>query len=188
MKILPLIYSPNPLLKQTSKPVDKIDENLRQFMKQMLATMYQERGIGLAAVQVGKLIRVITIDVDYEIDEDHFGHSCGGGCGEIKVFNCNPRYFINPEIIQSSSKKSSLNEGCLSFPTARSLVERPEEVSVKYLNLSGEEKTEKMTGLLATCIQHEIDHLDGITFVDHISKLKRELILKKMVKMQKSLK
>lgn len=186
MKILPLVYSPDPLLKQVSKPVEKIDESLRQFMKQMLETMYQERGVGLAGVQVGKLLRIVTIDVDYEIEEDHFGHSCGGGCGEIRVSNCNPRYFINPEIIQSSSGTSSFDEGCLSFPTARSIVERPEEVKVKYLNINGEEKTEKMTGLLATCIQHEIDHLNGVTFVDHISKLKRDLILKKMIKMQKN--
>jgi len=187
MKILPLIYSPDPLLKQVSKPVEKIDDNLKEFMQQMLNTMYQERGVGLAAVQVGKLIRAITIDVDYDIDEDHLGHSCGGGCGEVKVYNTNPRYFINPEIIDCSKEKSSFNEGCLSFPTARSMVDRPKEVTIKYLNLKGEEKVEKMGGILATCIQHEIDHLNGITFVDHISKLKRDLILKKMQKMHKFL-
>jgi peptide deformylase len=181
MKILPLVIAPNPLLKKISKPVEKIDDELRQFMKDMVQTMYSERGVGLAAVQVGVLKRVLVIDVDYEIeDHDHHHHQ---NCGGIHVKNTAPRFFINPEIIEFSKKISAYNEGCLSFPEMRSEVLRPELVKVKYLNYDGEEKVEEMTGLSSTCIQHEIDHLNGISFVDHISKLKRDMILKKMKKL-----
>lgn len=180
MKTLPLVIAPNPLLSQVSKPVEKIDDALRQFVKDMINTMYAQCGIGLAAVQVGVLKRVLVIDVDYEMD-DHDHHGCGG----IHVKNTNPRCFVNPEIIEFSKQNSTYNEGCLSFPGARSEVVRPEMVKVKFLDEKGEEKLEEMHGLLATCIQHEIDHLNGITFVDHISKLKREMILNKMKKIRK---
>ena len=181
MKILPLIFAPDPLLKQVSKPVEKVDEALRGFMQDMVQTMYAERGVGLAAVQVGVLKRVLVIDVDYEF-EDHHHHHHGDHCDPVHVKNTNPRYFVNPEIVEFSKECSSYNEGCLSFPGARSEVTRPQEVTVKYLDFNGQEKTERMTGLLATCIQHEMDHLNGITFVDHISKVKREMILKKIKK------
>jgi len=181
MKILPLILAPDPLLKQVSKPVEKIDEPLRALMKNMVQTMYAEGGVGLAAVQVGVLSRVLVIDVDYEID-DHHHHHHDGHCDHVHVKNTNPRYFINPEIVEFSKNRVPYNEGCLSFPGARSEVTRPSEVKVKYLDLDGREHSETMTGLLATCIQHEIDHLNGVTFVDHISKLKREMILKKIKK------
>ena len=183
MKILPLVISPNPLLKQVSKPVQKVDDGLRSFMKDMINTMYANRGVGLAVVQVGELKRVLVIDVDYEAqDHDHHDHH---DCGGIHVINTNPRYFVNPEIVEISDDLSSYNEGCLSFPGASSEVVRPEMVKVKFLNEKGEEKLEEMTGLLATCVQHEIDHLNGITFVDHISKLKRDMILNKMKKLSK---
>lgn len=181
MKILPLIIAPNPLLKEVSKPVEKIDEALRSFMKDMVQTMYAERGVGLAAVQVGVLKRVLVIDVDYEIDDNHHHHH-GDHCDHVHVKNTNPRYFINPKITEFSKDCVPYNEGCLSFPEARSEVIRPSEVKVKYLDFNGQERTETMTGLLATCIQHEVDHLNGVTFVDHISKLKREMILKKIKK------
>jgi peptide deformylase len=184
MKILPLIISPDPLLKKVSKPIEKIDDALRQLMNDMVSTMYSERGIGLAAVQVGALKRLLVIDVDYETDENEHHHD-HGTCGGIHVKNTNPRFFINPEIINFSKELSHYNEGCLSFPSARSEVVRPKKVKVKYLDYHGEEKTETMDGLLATCIQHEIDHLNGITFVDHISKLKRDVILNKMKKLHK---
>lgn len=183
MKILPLIIAPNPLLKQVSKPVEKVDDALREFMKDMVNTMYAESGIGLAAVQVGHLKRVLVMDVDYEIDQhDHHDHH---DCGGIHVKNTNPRYFVNPEIIEFSSESSVYKEGCLSFPEARSEVVRPKIVKVKYLDENGKEHVEEMDGILATCIQHEIDHLNGITFVDHISKLKRDMILNKMKKFSK---
>ena len=184
MKILSLVIAPNPLLKQISKPVEKIDDALRQLMNDMVNTMYSEHGVGLAAVQVGVLKRVLVIDVDYET-EDHDHHYDHHGCGGVHVTNTNPRFFINPEIIESSKECSSYNEGCLSFPDARSEVVRPQIVKVKYLDKNSKEHVEEMSGLLATCIQHEIDHLNGITFVDHISKLKREMILNKMKKLHK---
>ncbi len=183
MKILPLVIAPDPLLKQISKPVDNIDASLQQFMKDMVNTMYAEGGIGLAAVQVGVLKRILVMDVDYEPeDHNHHDHS---HCGGIHVKNTNPRYFVNPQIIKFSNDKSSFNEGCLSFPGARSEVIRPESVTVKYLDFNGKEQVEEMNGILATCIQHEMDHLNGITFVDHISKLKRDMILNKMKKIRK---
>ena len=183
MKILPLVIAPNPLLKQVSKPVEKIDDALRQFMNDMVNTMYAENGIGLAAVQVGVLKRVLVIDVDYESDDHHHHHH--GECGGVHVKNTNPRFFVNPEIIELSKESASYNEGCLSFPDARSEVVRPQIVKVKYLDENGKEHVEEMSGILATCIQHEIDHLNGITFVDHISKLKREMIIKKMQKLNR---
>ncbi len=184
MKILPLILAPNPLLKKISAPVEKIDESLRQLMKDMVQTMYSESGVGLAAVQVGVLKRILVIDVDYKI-EDHDHHHHHGECGGVHVTNTNPRFFVNPEIIEFSKENNSYNEGCLSFPGARSEVVRPQKVKVKYLDFHGKEQIEEMSGLLAICIQHEIDHLNGITFVDHISKLKREMILNKMRKLRK---
>ncbi len=184
MKILPLIIAPNPLLKEISAPVEKVDSVLQEFMKNMVSTMYYEGGIGLAAVQVGELKRILVMDLDYQIDEDahhNHNHSCDG----IHVKNTNPRYFVNPEIIEFSKDQSSYDEGCLSFPGMRSKVVRPKKVKVKYLDFYGVEKLEEMDGLMATCIQHEMDHLNGVVFVDHISKLKRDMILAKMSKLQK---
>ncbi len=137
MKTLPLIIAPNPLLKQISKPVEKIDEALRQFMKEMVNTMYAESGVGLAAVQVGVLKRVLVIDVDYESEDHHHHHHDHHGCGGVHVKNTNPRFFINPEIIELSKELESYNEGCLSFPDMRSEVIRPEKVTVKYLDFDG---------------------------------------------------
>lgn len=185
MKILPLVIAPDPLLKQVSKPVEKIDDSLRQFMKNMVTTMYAERGIGLAAVQVGVLKRIVVIDIDYENEDHHHHHHDHGSCGGVHVKNTNPRFFVNPEIVKASKENSTYNEGCLSFPGARSEVVRPEGVKVKFLDENGKEHEEEMHGLLGTCIQHEIDHLNGITFVDHVSKLKRDVILNKMKKLHK---
>lgn len=182
-KILPIVKAPHPLLKQKSKPVEKVNDEIISLMNDMLQTMYSEEGIGLAAVQVGHLKRILVIDLDYESHDHHHHHHHGeDGCSGVHVKNTNPRYFINPEILQISKEFSSYNEGCLSFPGARAEVERPTQVTVKFIDYDGSEKTEEMTGLLAVCIQHEIDHLNGITFVDHISKLKRDMILKRMNK------
>ena len=181
MKVLPLVLYPDPLLKQLSKPVEKVDDALRNFMKDMVSTMYASSGIGLAAVQVGVLKRVLVMDVDYEV-EDHHHHHDHGSCGGVHVRNQNPRFFVNPEIIESSKNKSSYNEGCLSFPGVRTEIVRPEKVKIKFLDFHGKEQIEEMDEIFATCIQHEIDHLNGITFVDHVSKLKREMVLKKIMK------
>ncbi len=182
-KILPLILAPDPLLEKASKPVDKVDDKLRAFMDDMVKTMYAESGIGLAAVQVGELKRVLVIDVDYE-EEDHHHHD-HGDCGGVHVKNTNPIYMVNPEIIEFSKEQSTYNEGCLSFPEARAEVTRPKKVKIKYLDYQGNEQISEMDDILATCVQHEIDHLDGITFVDHLSRLKRDMIIKRMVKMKK---
>ncbi len=185
MKVLPLIIAPDPILKKISQPVEKVDNALREFMNNMVSTMYAENGVGLAAVQVGVLKRILVIDVDYEAEEHAHHHHDHHGCGGVHVKNTNPRFFINPQIIESSKECVPYNEGCLSFPGMRSEVVRPQIVKVKYLDENGKENIEEMDGLLATCIQHEIDHLDGVTFVDHISKVKREMILNKMKKLQK---
>jgi len=184
MKVLPLIYSPDPLLKKVSKPVEKVDNELRSFMNDMVQTMYSEAGLGLAAVQVGVLKRVLVMDVDYQTDHSAHHHHDHHGCGGVHVINTNPLFFVNPEIIKKSFELSTYNEGCLSFPSVHADVIRPEKITVKFLDFHGEEKTVELDGILATCIQHEIDHLNGITFVDHISKLKREVILNKMKKLR----
>jgi len=185
MKILPLVIAPDPLLKEISKPVEKVDDALRQFMRDMVNTMYYERGIGLAAVQVGVLKRILVMDLDYEQEDHHHHHHDHGSCGGVHVTNTNPRFFVNPEIIESSKENSFYDEGCLSFPGMRSEVARPKKVKIKYTDFHGKEQIQEMTGLLATCIQHELDHLNGITFVDHISKVKRDMILNKMKKLKK---
>ena len=184
MKILPLIYATNPLLKQVSKAVEVVDDNLRNFMQDMVQTMYHEGGIGLASVQVGVLKRVLVMDIDYEIDDDHANHHHDheGHCHDIKVNNANPQFFVNPEIIECSDKNSTFNEGCLSFPGARAEVIRPESIKLKYIDYHGQQQVKMFSGISATCIQHEIDHLNGITFVDRISPLKKEVILKKIRK------
>lgn len=183
MNNLYLVLAPDPLLKEVSKPVDKVDKALQELMKEMLNVMYSEHGVGLAAVQVGVLKRIVVMDIDYEEDEsDHHDHS---HCGGVHVKNTNPRFFVNPEIIAFSKETESFNEGCLSFPNMRSEVTRPEKVTVKYLDFDGNEQIEEMEEMAAICIQHEIDHLNGIVFVDHISKLKRDVILNKMKKLNK---
>ena len=182
MKILPLVIAPDPLLKKISKPVDEVDDDLREFMKNMVATMYEENGIGLASVQVGVLKRVLVMDVDYEIEDHHHHHHNHDNCSGIHIKNSNPQYFVNPEILEFSKNNSSFNEGCLSFPGGRAEVIRPESIKLKYLDFNGENKVKIFNGISATCLQHEIDHLNGITFVDKISSVKREMILKRIKK------
>lgn len=169
MAILPIVIAPDARLKQKSLPVEKVDGTVRQLLQDMLDTMYNAHGIGLAAVQVGVLKRAIVVDVEHNDD-----HAPG-----------KPLMMVNPEIVESDAELSTYNEGCLSFPQQYSEVERPKTITVKYLDENGKEQTLKADGLLATCIQHEIDHADGINFVDHISKLKREMIIKKLDKGKK---
>lgn len=192
MSVLPLVTFPNPLLKQVSKPVEKITPEIQKLMDDMLQTMYQEGGVGLAAVQVGVLKRILVIDVSYTTDGNCGDHHCG----EVHVKNTKPIFMVNPQILEQSKENYIFNEGCLSFPGARAEVERPKDVVIKYLDYYGEEKilaskdsaslkkyrNSEVDNLLAVCVQHEIDHLNGVTFVDHISKLKREIILKKLKK------
>ncbi len=182
MTTLPIIIFPNPLLEQISKPVEKVDDDLRKFMDDMLNTMYANKGVGLAAVQVGVLKRVLVMDVKYTADE------CDGDHGHHhhhEIYDKKPMFLINPEIINCSKEQMVYFEGCLSFPEMHADVSRPKNVKVKYLDYDGKEQILEAEGLLATCVQHEIDHLNGITFIDYLSKLKREMIIKKLKKLNR---
>ena len=167
MAILPLVIAPDERLNQPSASVEKVDDTIRRLLNDMLETMYANDGIGLAAVQVGVHKRVIVVDVARREGRNE------------------PIKLINPEIVQSVEALSSFNEGCLSFPDQFSEVERPETVTIRYLDENGVEKTLVASGLMAVCIQHEIDHTNGIVFVDHISRLKRDMILKRLTKAKK---
>ncbi len=167
MSIKPLIILPDPLLRQVSAPVERVDDDLKRLADDMLETMYDAPGIGLAAIQIGVPRRMLVIDLAKD--------------GEEKQ----PQVFINPEIIASSDARSVYEEGCLSIPEYYAEVERPAEVEVAYLDREGKESRVKAEGLLATCLQHEIDHLNGVLFIDHISKLKRDMVVKKFRKLAK---
>ena len=169
MAILPIVIAPDERLNTKSSPVDVIDDEIRILAADMFDTMYAENGIGLAAVQVGELNRMLVADVEWSEDK-------GPG---------NQHVLINPEILEQDAEPKPYKEGCLSFPEQYSEVARPKSVKVKYQNLEGEWQEEHFDGLLATCIQHEIDHINGIVFVDHISKLKRDKIHKRLTKMKK---
>ena len=165
MSIKPLVILPDPLLRLVSKPVDRADAPLRKLAADMLDTMYDAPGIGLAAIQVGEPIRMLVIDLAKE--------------GE----NPAPQVFINPEIVESGDERSVYEEGCLSIPDYYAEVERPATVRVKYLDREGKLQETEADGLLAICLQHEIDHLNGVLFIDHISKLKRDMVVKKFKKL-----
>ena len=170
MTILPLVIAPDPFLNQPSETVTEIDDEVRMLLDDMLETMYDSNGIGLAAVQVGFHYRIVVVDVEWR---------------EGDKSSRKPMKMINPEIVEESEQDSTYQEGCLSFPGQYSDVVRPESVKVRYLDETGKEQNLKAEGLLATCIQHEIDHTKGINFVDHISRLKRDRILKKLEKQKK---
>ncbi|MEQ8399715.1 MAG: peptide deformylase [Roseitalea porphyridii] len=161
----PIIVIPDPILRETSAPVERVDDQVRAFADDMLETMYEAPGIGLAAIQVGEPIRMLVADVSKE-DEERA-----------------PHVLINPEIVARSDEANVYEEGCLSIPDYYADVERPASVTVSYIDRDGEKRTLDADGLLATCLQHEIDHLDGILFVDHISRLKRDMVFKKFRKL-----
>jgi len=167
MAVRTILTAPDPRLKKKSKPVASVDAGVRQLMDDMLETMYDAPGIGLAAPQVGELRRVIVLDIDRE---------------EVKT---GPLFMANPEIIEASDEDLTYEEGCLSVPEHYSDVVRPARVTVRYLDRDGATREMACEGLLATCVQHEIDHLDGILFIDHISSLKRSMILRKLLKARK---
>ena len=164
-----IIIEPDPILRKKSEPVEKVDDHLRKLMTEMLETMYEAPGIGLAAIQVGILKRLIVIDLARENEKK------------------NPLFLINPEIIYRSKDTSIYEEGCLSLPGQFAEIERPSECTLKYIDFNGNKKELKADGLLATCIQHEVDHLDGILFIDYLSKLKKDMIIKKLVKHKKEI-
>ncbi|MEM0898916.1 MAG: peptide deformylase [Pseudomonadota bacterium] len=167
MSIKPLVLLPDPILRERSKPLERVDDDVRRFADDMLETMYDAPGIGLAAIQVGEPLRMLVMDVAKEDEEK------------------NPLVLINPEIVHMGDETSVYEEGCLSIPDVYADVERPAEIKVKYLDKDGAEQTMDADGLLATCVQHEIDHLDGKLFIDHISKLKRQMVIRKFKKLAK---
>lgn len=185
MTILPLTISPDPILKAVAQDVDKVDANLQKLMDDMLQTMYHEKGIGLAANQVGVLKRIIVMDVNYESGR-YDVQECGAHCHEDHLENKDPIFMVNPKIIKASKEISTFYEGCLSFPEIRAEIKRPKEVEIEYLDYHGQKQILKAHGILATCVQHEIDHLNGITFVDYLSKTKREMLAKKLQKLLRS--
>ena len=167
MALREIIILPDKRLRQVSEPVKTITGDLRALVDDMLETMYKAPGVGLAAIQVGVAKRVVTIDTAKK-DEPK-----------------NPQVFVNPEVVWSSPEKNTYEEGCLSIPEYYEEVERPSEVKVRYLDLDGKTKELEANGLLATVLQHEIDHTKGILFIDYISKLKRDRVIKKFAKAAK---
>ena len=169
MTIRKILTEPDPFLRQKSLDVEAVSDEIRSLMNDMLETMYNAPGIGLAAIQIGIPKRVIVIDLSRTEEEK------------------NPLYFVNPEIITNSKNDISYEEGCLSVPGQFAEINRPDKCRVKYLDYNGVEKITDADGLLATCIQHEMDHLEGILFIDYLSKLKKSMIVKKLSKQKKSL-
>ncbi len=164
MSVKIIITEPNKILRQISKPVNNVGKDEQSLMDDMLETMYAADGIGLAAIQIGIPKRIIVMDISWTK-------------GEKK-----PMYFVNPVIKNKDNDKSIYEEGCLSVPNQFAEIERPKNCEVEYLNYKGEKKLLKAEGLLATCIQHEMDHLEGILFIDYLSKLKKSMIIKKLLK------
>ncbi|WP_350336181.1 peptide deformylase [Coralliovum pocilloporae] len=167
MSVLDIVKIPDDVLRQTAAPVERVDDELRRFLDDMMETMYDAPGIGLAAPQVGVLRRVVTVDVAREDEEKQ------------------PLFLVNPEIVTSSEERSTYDEGCLSIPDYYAEVERPASVTVKYLDRDGKEQQLDCEGLLATCVQHEVDHLNGVLFIDYLSKLRRDRVFKKFAKAKK---
>jgi peptide deformylase len=165
MAIRPLVILPDPLLRQASKPVERFDGELKKLADDMLATMYDAPGIGLAGIQIAVPQRVVVIDLAKE--------------GETPA----PQVFINPEVVASGDEVNVHEEGCLSIPDYYAEVERPKTVTVRYQDLTGKPQVIEADELLATCLQHEIDHLNGVLFIDHISKLKRDMVVRKFRKL-----
>ena len=167
MAIREILVLPDKRLRKASEPVDKIDSAIRKLVDDMFETMYHAPGIGLAAVQIGTMKRVVTLDLAKKDDPPK------------------PQVYINPEVVWSSDEKSTYEEGCLSIPEFYSEVKRPAQVRVKYVDLEGKSHEIAANGLLATCLQHEIDHTNGVLFIDHLSRLKRDRVTKKFSKVAK---
>ena len=167
MSIKNIVIEPDPILRKKSEPLERVDNYLKQLMDDMLETMYAAPGIGLAAVQVGILKRLVVIDISKEKEKK------------------NPLFLINPVITFKSKRSSTYEEGCLSLPGHFAEIERPAECHLNYVDYNGKKQEIKAEGLLATCIQHELDHFDGVLFIDYLSKLKKDMIIKKLIKHKK---
>ena len=168
MAIKPILTEPNKLLRQISKPVERVTKEEQKLMDDMLDTMYAANGIGLAAIQIGIPKRIIVMDLSKDSGKKE------------------PRYFVNPIVKNKDPKKATYEEGCLSVPNQFAEIDRPSQCDVEYLDYYGEKKILHADGLLATCIQHEMDHLEGILFIDYLSKLKKSMIIKKLSKLKPS--
>jgi peptide deformylase len=166
MSVKIILIEPNKLLRKISKSVDKVDDSDRALMDDMLDTMYDASGIGLAAIQIGVPKRIIVMDISRDENKKE------------------PRYFVNPVIKNKNEEKAKYEEGCLSVPDQFAEIERPNSCEVEYLDYNGKKQLLKADGLLATCIQHEMDHLEGILFIDYLSKLKKSMIIKKLSKIK----
>lgn len=173
MSVLPILEIPDPRLRDVAVPVETVDDDVRRLIDDMFDTMYDARGIGLAATQVGVTRRVVVIDLQEGEDAD------GKPVRD-------PHAFVNPEVVWASEELTKYNEGCLSIPEQYAEVERPARCRVTWLDRDGKAHEEEMDGLMATCMQHEIDHLNGVLFIDHISRLKRDMIVKKLNKMRRA--
>ena len=167
MAIRTILTEPNPILRQISKPLEKVEKVQQKLMDDMLETMYHAKGIGLAAIQIGVPLRIIVMDISKEEN------------------NKEPMFFVNPVIQKKNLNFSTYEEGCLSVPNQFAEIDRPSTCEVEYLDYYGNKKKIKAEGLLATCIQHEMDHLEGILFIDYLSKLKKSMIIKKLSKQKK---
>ena len=172
MAIRPIVEVPDPRLREISKPVEGVDDALRTLVADMFETMYEAPGIGLAAIQVGVPKRVLVIDLQEPEEE---------GGEPVR----DPRVFINPEILTHSEEEVPYTEGCLSVPDQYAEVDRPDRIRARWMELDGKVREEEIEGLLAVCLQHEMDHLNGVLFIDHLSRLKRTMILNKLNKQRK---
>ncbi len=164
-----IVIEPDPILRKKCEPIEKIDDNTRKLLDDMLETMYDAPGIGLAAVQVGILRRLVVIDISKNEEKK------------------DPLFLVNPKILNRSKETSVYEEGCLSLPGQFAEIERPAKCVLKYTDYNGKDKELKAEGLLATCIQHEVDHLNGVLFIDYLSKLKKDMIIKKLAKHKKEI-
>ena len=172
MAIRQIVEVPDPRLRQISSPVEEVTDEIRELVSDMFETMYAAPGIGLAAIQVGVPKRVLVIDLQEPEEE---------GGEPVR----DPHVFINPEILQHSDQEVPYTEGCLSVPDQFAEVDRPDRIRARWLDIDGTPQEEDIEGLLATCLQHEMDHLNGVLFIDHLSRLKRDMILKKLAKLRK---
>lgn len=172
MAIRTIVEVPDPRLREISKPVEAVDDEVRALVADMFETMYEAPGIGLAAIQVGVPMRILVIDLQEPEEE---------GGEPVR----DPRVFINPEILRASDQEVPYTEGCLSVPDQFAEVDRPDRVRARWMDLDGNVREEEIEGLLAVCLQHEMDHLEGVLFIDHLSRLKRNMILNKLAKQRK---
>ena len=181
MAIRQILEAPDPRLRTISEPLAEVTDETRALIADMFETMYDAPGIGLAAIQVGVPQRILVIDLQEPADHEH-DHEHGEACNHDHDVINDPRVFINPEILETARDMRAYEEGCLSVPDQYAEVDRPDWCVARWLDEDGKSHEERIEGLLATCLQHEMDHLEGILFIDHLSRMKRSMVLKKLEK------